>query len=317
MFASDACYETDYWPDWLRSGIPEDAMKPMDVYYFFFLGSVVGVMGEVEAGDNRARYRQSAALGVHHLRGLLSTPKGQGSVLASAIDEAYILKRESDAICAGDAQQVSEEEAKKVRTAYRAFSTAFRQVLLREPAFYPQRVGIFDTMKLVENADEALPQEIRDRVPHRALTDWKLAGKCLVFGLSSACGFHTVRSVETLIHDYYVQVTGDANMKRKDRNWGAYVRNLNRHLKMHPGSSKVDPKLVALIDQIREHHRNVVIHPEESLNQSQATILFSICLSAIISFVQEIYALEQMSGPKQTLLSKLIKPELGPAESGS
>lgn len=84
------------------------------------------------------------------------------------------------------------------------------------------------------------------------MSDIQQAGKCLAFDLDTACGFHIVRATETLIHQYYCTVT-QTTPKRKDRNWGAYVRNLNTHLKKTSGS-QVEPKLVALIDQVREYH---------------------------------------------------------------
>jgi hypothetical protein len=100
-----------------------------------------------------------------------------------------------------------------------------------------------------------------------------------------------LRATETMIHKYYVTVTG-ATPKRKDRNWGAYVRNLNTHKKNDP-YSKVDPKLVSLIDQVREHHRNPVMHPEDVLTPDEAQSLFSMCQAVIITFAG---ALKDLSG---------------------
>jgi hypothetical protein len=151
--------------------------------------------------------------------------------------------------------------------------------------------GIYSTNELIDAADQILSPATRAVLPAQAIRDLKEAGRCLAFDLDTACGFHLMRATETAIHAYYVAVTAHTP-RRKDRNWGAYVRNLNTHKKKDP-SSKVDPKLVALIDQIREHHRNVLIHPEDTLTAEEALVLFGVCQSAITAFARGI---KTMSG---------------------
>jgi hypothetical protein len=146
--------------------------------------------------------------------------------------------------------------------------------------------GIYATSELIEGADQALSADIRALLSAQALRDLIEAGRCLAFDLDTACGFHLIRATESVIHAYYVAVTGQTP-KRKDRNWGAYVRNLNAHKRMNP-DSKVEPKLVALIDQIREHHRNVLMHPEETLTAEEALVLTGVCQSAITAFARGI-----------------------------
>jgi len=148
--------------------------------------------------------------------------------------------------------------------------------------------GIFNTADLIEQAYRFLPATAAIHLPRQCWVDLKEAGRCLAFDLDTACGFHLMRATEAAIHEYYVTVTGHA-IKRKDRNWGAYVRNLNKHIKENQ-DSKADRKLIALIDQIREHHRNVLMHPEESLDPGQALGLFGICQSAMIALARGIEA---------------------------
>lgn len=149
--------------------------------------------------------------------------------------------------------------------------------------------GIYSTNELIEAADQILSSVTRAALPAQAIRDLKEAGRCLAFDLDTACGFHLMRATETAIHTYYVAVT-EHTPKRKDRNWGAYVRNLKAHKKNNV-DSKVDPKLIALIDQIREHHRNVLMHPEETLTPDEALVLFGVCQSAVTAFALGIKAL--------------------------
>ena len=64
------------------------------------------------------------------------------------------------------------------------------------------------------------------------------------------------------------------------RNWGAYIRILR--------TKGADEKVIASLDQIRELHRNPVMHPEETLSSDEATTLFGIAQSAILAMVNAI-----------------------------
>ena len=262
------------------------AVKALDLFYFYRMGTLIGSLAEIELGDNRNGYRFRATPALRFLRDLTIATT---SVLAGSLPEAVRLRDAVEAVITSENGLVVGDEVARVRVASRDFDTAFRQVLGLESAttFHVSRVGLYDTRSLLEHADQAFPEAIRGGLSEQTRRDWNAAGRCLGFGLGTACGFHAIRATESVIHQYYVTVTADVGMKRKDRNWGAYVRNLNRHRNQHI-DSKADSKLIALIDQIREHHRNVVMHPEESLTDEQAGALFNICQSAITSFVAEI-----------------------------
>lgn len=178
-------------------------------------------------------------------------------------------------------------------------ATEFEHVLAAEleglATYFVSQKGIYSTNDLVENAEMHFAQAIQDQIPPAALSDIKQAGKCLAFDLDTAAGFHILRATETLVHQYYVAAVG-ANLKRKDRNWGAYVRNLNAHRKNNP-DSQVDPKLISLIDQVREHHRNPVIHPELMLSAEEAQTLFSVCTGVIIAFANACAVLQPHPPP--------------------
>lgn len=169
-----------------------------------------------------------------------------------------------------------------IRQAAHEFEIVFAAELETTDTYYVSQKGIYSTNLLIEKAEQAFTAEVQAQFPPQMISDIRQAGKCLAFDLDTASGFHIVRAAEGVIYKYYVAVTG-TTPKRKDRNWGAYVRNLNRHLKNDP-SSKADPKLITLIDQVREHHRNPVIHPDITLTPDEAQSLFSICQAVIITF---------------------------------
>jgi hypothetical protein len=180
------------------------------------------------------------------------------------------------------AQEVDQYTIWGITNKAKEFETVFAAELETADTYFVSQKGIYSTSHLVEKAEQAFTLEVQGQLSPQAIQDIRQAGKCLAFDLDTASGFHVVRATEMLIHKYYIAVTG-TTPKRKDRNWGAYVRNLNAHRKSDP-NSKADPKLIMLIDQVREHHRNPVIHPEITLTPDEAQSLFSICQAVIITF---------------------------------
>ncbi len=176
-----------------------------------------------------------------------------------------------------------------IRGAATDFETVFAAELETTDTYYVSQKGIYSTNDLIERAEHAFTPDVQAELSPQAISDIRQAGKCLAFDLDTASGFHIMRATETLIHRYYVTITG-TTPRRKDRNWGAYVRNLNAHNNRTTGA-KADVKLISLIDQIREHHRNPIMHPEITLTPDEAQSLFSICQAAIISFAGALRAL--------------------------
>lgn len=111
-----------------------------------------------------------------------------------------------------------------------------------------QRIGIYHTALLVNRADEVFAPEVLDRLSERTRAEWRSAGRCLAFNLHTACGFHLLRAAESAMRD-------------------------------SDGASRVDSKAMALMIQIREHCGG------EPLNAHQATVLFNLAQSAIVTLM--------------------------------
>jgi hypothetical protein len=55
------------------------------------------------------------------------------------------------------------------------------------------------------------------------------------------------------------------------------------------------------LEQLKELHRNPLIHPEVTLNQLEAQQLWSMCTSVMIALVKEIEAMAAMTAAKKQL----------------
>jgi hypothetical protein len=170
----------------------------------------------------------------------------------------------------------------------------FRAVLAAElgttDAYFISKKGIYSTNDLIERADNALSTALRTFVPSQALLDFREAGKCLAFDLFTATGFHILRATDSTLRAYYARFVGKAP-KPKVRNWGTYTSVL-RKCASAPNAQppKPDLKTISLIDQIREMHRNPIIHPEDNLDEDKALVLFDVCKSAIVAMASELKA---------------------------
>lgn len=89
-----------------------------------------------------------------------------------------------------------------------------------------------------------------------------------------------MRATEKVLRQYYQFVTGKLS-KRKD--WGSVLADLKKN-------TKVNPKVVQVLDQIRDLYRNPLMHPETFLTMDEALILFDISKAGIASMAGEIVA---------------------------
>lgn len=131
----------------------------------------------------------------------------------------------------------------------------------------------YDIATLIDSAEDIFPPELMQKVPS-VLFDLREAGKCIAFDLGTAAGFHLLRALETVIKAYWSVVMEGVPLPT-NRNLGAYIREMEN-------ARKGDPKVLTSLRQIKDHHRNELMHPEETLNLDEAIGLLGIVQSAII-----------------------------------
>lgn len=141
--------------------------------------------------------------------------------------------------------------------------------------------GIYSTADLIEHAEGILPQHVMGRIGQMAVGEIRESGKCLALDCATASAFHMMRAAEEVMHRYYVSVCKPKPEKRLE-NWGAYIAELSK-------SSKPEVKeVVAMLQQIKDRHRNLIMHPEIVLTIDEAFTLFEIAQGAIIAMADNI-----------------------------
>lgn len=157
--------------------------------------------------------------------------------------------------------------------------------------YFVSKKGTFSTADLIEHAHFHFPPKFRPLLPDLTKGDIDQAGKCIAFDLPTAAAFHLLRGTEAVLREYYDRVVpGKKRASAKMRNWGAYIRLMNEH--------GADPKIISLVDHLRDSYRNPVLHPEENYTEERAQVLFGVCVSAIVMMLEEI---EQLDAKGQLL----------------
>ena len=73
------------------------------------------------------------------------------------------------------------------------------------------------------------------------------------------------------------------------RNWSAYIKTLRE--------CGADEKVVLILDQIKDLHRNPIIHPEQRLTNDEALSLIGIMDSAVTAIIADMKQRKEKTSP--------------------
>jgi len=159
-------------------------------------------------------------------------------------------------------------EWRQIKRVVGEFETVFAEEM-REAATYrvPDR-GIFSIPKLVDNADQTFAQMILDVLPEKTKLDWKAAGRCLAFNLSTASGFHVARAIEGALEIYYQKFCEKDGTLKSMHEYITQLEKLDRE-------PRPDKKVLAELSYFKTDWRNPLMHPRVVLNDIDSKMLFA------------------------------------------
>jgi hypothetical protein len=243
----------------------EANMQRVDGYYLYQIGSQIHPLGEFKGdspGETRPTTYGEAILPLYVAESALEplitrsvfhlkTSVSHGNALLSAI--RYIKDRIN-----------ADNDYTKILGLYDVYQ--LKQALTNFEAlgaglgisdlYLVIKHGGFDTPDLISAGHAVFPIELPNKVPE-AIGDVQQATRCIAFELPTAAGFHLHRANESVLHRYYDAVTG-GKARPSGRNIGDYLNELNKH-------KKGDAKVKASLKDLKDLHRNPLIHPEHSL----------------------------------------------------
>jgi hypothetical protein len=173
---------------------------------------------------------------------------------------------------------IDQADVEEIKTAYSSFETHLGEELTRANVYAVDRKGIYETDALINRASEAIPSWLLVKLPQECKADLEHAGRCLAFELPTAAAFHIMRAVESAMWDYWIKLTKKS--KPKNRNWGIALESLE--------GSGGDAKIVAALTQLKDLHRNPVMHPDVTLDMDEALALWMGAPGVIVAIAREL-----------------------------
>jgi len=138
----------------------------------------------------------------------------------------------------------------------------------------------YNVRTLIDNGEEVIHESLRTYLPDVARKDLREATRCLAYQLFTAVGFHILRAVEATLMEYFDLLSIPKPTRSAERNLGNYI-NLLR-------AAGVDDKILLPLDQIRAFHRNELMHPDRSLNDTESSSLFEVSKAALTAMLIDI-----------------------------
>jgi hypothetical protein len=169
-------------------------------------------------------------------------------------------------------ENITQYEIWQIKYVYNDYRIAFNAELATLNTYFVTHKLPFDVRALLEVGESLFPIELANKVPE-AVTDAREAGKCLAYEAPTAAGFHLFRVLESVLRRYYANVTGGAAAP-KQRNIAVYINALRQ-------AKKGDERILSVVKQISDLHRNPLSHPEAILSTDEAIAAAGIVRSAV------------------------------------
>lgn len=172
------------------------------------------------------------------------------------------------------------------------FETVLCAELQTLATYHAAQKGNYSTTGLIEQAENVLPASTRGKIGSNIVEEIRQSGRCLAFDNSTASGFHIIRAMEAVMHDYYVFVCKPASEEKLD-SWAEYISalyKLTQDTKVKKSIREDVKRVIALLQLIKDQDRNLIMHPEVFLTPDDAHKLFEIAKGAIIAMTDTLPA---------------------------
>lgn len=282
--------------EWISLPISDTGMNRINMYAFFALGKRLQSVVTMDEKNKTLDLTLDAMRADAMLRLLIS---GQLNIHLKATNEAasqvskdlaillqYYDKQKEGSLTFGVALHSARESIAR-------FEHVLGAELPLAPVYSVPARGVFSTDLLLESADNVFG-DVRDKIPDEAREETKQAGRCLAFDLPTAAGFHIARATEVVMVKA-MSIFGCPKPQNSQRNWGQYIKALE--------DKGANTTVIHHLKQLKDLHRNPMIHPEVTLSSLEAQQLWALCTSAMIAIVAD---MERKSGaPSQQIVGML------------
>ena len=253
-------------------------MIRLSLSFFYNLGAVLRPIGGLAGAAKVGQVWGPLTAAQNDLHDLLRTEWFQPAIQSSVAKGSDLMNALLAITNRTDFDsEVGHQQAFAVTNALATFETVLNSELVRADAYFVTRKGAYDSLILVTDAQKHYPSTLAAKVPG-AIVDVKEAGKCLAFELCTASGFHILRATESVVRAYWSTVSKGKPHPR--------LRTIGSYATLMREKGYGDVKVIATLFQIKDLHRNPLIHPQATLDLEEAIALFGICQSAISTMLK-------------------------------
>lgn len=142
-----------------------------------------------------------------------------------------------------------------------------------------ESIGNLSVDKLLTGAHNGYPVDIQKHLPPECQFEIDESGRCLVYERPTASGFHILRAVELAIITYLSAIPGFTMPPINRQNWGEYISQLKTH--------KASKGTIDHLQNLKDNHRNPLMHPQDTLTMPLAVSLFGVCQGTIETIISD------------------------------
>jgi len=266
-------------------------MQRISGFYIYRIGYTLHPLAEIYNPNGECNFSRIQAwiplqAAERQLEGFLLQRTMPVKVSQQSGQELLAHIRECIKICLSDTDKHGEPfdnyEAFTLKERLVDFETVLSSEMNSADLYFVSQKGAFDTTTMILNGEDAFPAMLAEKVPN-AVVDLQQATRCIAFELPTAAGFHLHRANESVIGCYW-DVVSDGKPRPKEKNMGVYLRQMEKE-------NSGDEKIRSALKDIKNLHRNPLIHPEHSLdNVDDAIDLMGAIRAVVGSMLKEIPA---------------------------
>jgi hypothetical protein len=293
-----------------------NAMQRVDGFYLYTVGSQIHPLAEITTqGIAPIPTYESLRFTVYVAESALETlltrsifrlkiSYQSGQTLLAAIRR---LKSKIEDTDTDTSKSLEWLDAYNISSALIPFEAVLGAELSLVPLYVVAQKAGYDTVILIDNGAVCFPNDVWTKAPEAA-ADLQQGTKCIAYEVFTASGFHFHRANEAVLRKYW-----DAASKGKPR---PSSRNIADYLNEMDKQGFGDPRVKTALRDLKDLHRNPLIHPEHSLNTAEEAIaLMNGVHNVMVYMLQEIPAITPTptlpasgSGPVHTLSTPIAGP---------
>lgn len=278
---------------WVAISLGGVAMERISLPFFYKLGVQLNALTKfIPEVKNRVQIWRASFPAHEYVYALLTNFQtlavcnATGAELTKAIVEMQEWMRKTPYAEWGRKNPIVDVKFSNVVNKAKEFETVLSAELQTLETYHVSQKGIYDTTALIARAEKILPIPMLKKVDEKVVTEIRESGKCLAFDCATAAGFHIMRAVELVMHEYYIHVCKPESKNRLS-SWGAYITKLDK-------VEGIEVKeIIAMLRQIKDRHRNLIMHPEIVLTPDEAFTLFELGKGAVIAMADRLPVLKK------------------------